>query len=75
MREGARSAWGGVSGWERGAEGAERKEKSVLAFISAKMFPMARTPSPLSGGTNPPLVARTPPYPPSILRGLARGGS
>ena len=38
MWEGARSAWGGVRGWERGAEGAERKENIVLAFISEKLY-------------------------------------
>ena len=59
VREGARSACGGEGVWERGAEGAERKGKECIIVYLCKK---------VSYGT-------TPPPTPSILRGLARGGS
>ena len=77
MREGAQSAWGSVRGWERDAEGAERSVNAVLAFISAKMNPMARTIPVRPAGTNPPWWHEPPldgTNPPLILGGLARGG-
>jgi hypothetical protein len=61
VREGARSAWGQREGVREGRGGRRKEFKCCLSVYLCKMNPMTRTIPVRPGGTNPPLVARTPP--------------